>query len=333
MGCLFFARFDFYVAGDFIRIGSGNCISMMCNHAGQGNFGRYLETTETVLRALNPSVSIPSTTKPVDELTVKIAKAEKHIERLKRQRDSAKRGKTGRAKRASLTGQIEAHEQRLARLRKLEEVTELPISACPLQYKGFSGCLALPEKRPLARINFNGTTLPVKALPVGETRLTERYVITGGSPFQGMELQIFEQNEHEYICLSNGVEEVWSFGKIEGTAFPTISNEEFVELLAGASGNYDDKTPVGPDRYQVSVDAKSGLTFSHSGMPLSKCLVTAISETGVSFSVCLGGGPQCISYRLQKGSDGWELIVLNGETENGTLQELTEAPISIIPCS
>ncbi len=48
----------------------------------------------------------------------KIAKTTKHIERLKKQMESTSRGKAGRAKRSSLTTQIDIHEKRLADLRK-----------------------------------------------------------------------------------------------------------------------------------------------------------------------------------------------------------------------
>ena len=48
----------------------------------------------------------------------KIAKAEKHLEKLKRQRDSAGKGKAGRSKKVSVSTQIEIHEKRLAELKK-----------------------------------------------------------------------------------------------------------------------------------------------------------------------------------------------------------------------
>ncbi len=248
---------------------SGSSVSMMCNHAGKGDFNRYLETASTLLRALNPEISLPSPSKPPP---------------------------------------------------KAEEVTNLSINECPIQFKGFSGSLAFPnlDKQPLTRINFNGTTLPVEQLSIEGTSLADRYLITGDSPFQGMELQIFKRKQHMYACFSNGLDEVWSFAKIEGAKFSEISTEEIVKRWAGAAGEYKDTGPEGPDLYMVGVDSERGLTLSHSDIPPSKCLVTAASGTEISFTVSLGGGPQPISYKLdkKKHSDGWILTVLNGETKD-----------------
>jgi hypothetical protein len=54
----------------------------------------------------------------IEVLKGKIEKGKKHIERLKKQRDSCKRGKAGRAKKRSLSEQIDIHQQRLAKLEK-----------------------------------------------------------------------------------------------------------------------------------------------------------------------------------------------------------------------
>jgi len=54
----------------------------------------------------------------------KIAKAEKHLERLKEQRDHTKKGSAGRAKKRSLNEQIGIHEQRLEKL-KLADQTDV----------------------------------------------------------------------------------------------------------------------------------------------------------------------------------------------------------------
>jgi hypothetical protein len=51
-----------------------------------------------------------------------IAKAEKHLERLKTQRDQTKAGSAGRANRQSLNTQIEIHEKRLEVLKKAEKL-------------------------------------------------------------------------------------------------------------------------------------------------------------------------------------------------------------------
>jgi len=246
---------------------SGSCVSMMCNHAGQGDFGRYLQTTETALHELNPKISLPKTEK------------------------------------APPTP---------------KKVEELPIEECSQQFKGFSGILALPAGRPLSRINFNGTTLPVRKLPDKEIEgLTERYLIEGDSPFQGKELQIYQRNHHLYPCLSEGME-VWSFGEIGGTEFPVISPGDLSKQLKGAAGDYIDTTPGGPPPHQIRVDSERGLTLGFPGQPPSKCLITARSDNEVSFTACIGGGPQCYSYKLIKDekAKSWNLVMLNAETES-----------------
>jgi len=54
----------------------GNCISMMCNYAGQGKFDRYLAISTGVLTKLNPKISLPSLSKPepksivIEDLTI-----------------------------------------------------------------------------------------------------------------------------------------------------------------------------------------------------------------------------------------------------------------------
>lgn len=56
------------------------------------------------------------------EPDARIAKAEKHLARLKEQRDHTKSGSAGRAKKRSLNEQIEAHEKRLEALKKADEI-------------------------------------------------------------------------------------------------------------------------------------------------------------------------------------------------------------------
>jgi len=249
---------------------SGCCVSMMCNHAGQGDFGRYLEITSNALLELNPRISLPQASK----------KSPMYM-----------------------------------------EITELPIEECSQQFKGFSGCLAFPKQRPLTRINFNGTTLPVKGLPHNTSQgLTECYLIVGDSPFHGKELQIYQQNHHLYACLSDGLE-VWSFGQITGTEFPVVTPREIVEQLASASGDYIDTILGGPPPHQIRVDSDNGLTLSFPDSPPSKCLITARSDKEVSFVACLGGGPQCFSFKLIKNETlDWKLIILNVETEDPICQ-------------
>ncbi|MCX6989734.1 MAG: serine hydrolase [Chlamydiae bacterium] len=244
---------------------SGCCVSMMCNHAGQGDFRRYLEISSDALHGLNPRISL-----------------------------------------------TEAAKNSLVDM----QATELPIEECSQQFKGFSGCLAFPAERPLTRINFNGTTLPVQRLPCTPSRgLTERYLIVGDSPFQGKELQIYQENHHVYACMSEGLE-VWSFGQITKTTFPVVTPSEIIEQLASASGDYIDTSIGGPPPYQIRVDYDKGLTLSFPGSPPSKCLITARSDKEVSFVACLGGEPQCYSFKLIRDDTlGWKLIILHAETE------------------
>ena len=243
---------------------TGNCISMMCNHAGQGKFDRYLAMSTEVLTTLNPKVSLPSSSKPKPKSIV---------------------------------------------------IEDLTIAECPRQFKGFSGILAFPDEHPLTRVNFNGTTLPVKQLSVKGTNLFDRYVVIGDSPFQGKELQLFQKNEHLYPCFSEGME-VWSFGEINNENFPVISAEAIHKQFNQAAGDYIDTTPGGPPPHTIRVDSKNGISLSFPDMAPSKCLITSFSDTEINFRTCIGGGPQPFSFKLIKsiGEEDWRLLVLNGET-------------------
>lgn len=243
---------------------TGNCISMMCNYAGQGDFDHYLTITTEVLKALNPHISLPISRKPAPQPM---------------------------------------------------SVEELTIQECTRQFKGFSGILAFPSTLPLTRINFNGSTLPVKQLPSKGTDLIDRYIITGDSPFHGKELCIYQKNQHLYPCFVDGME-VWSFAEIQEEPFPLISPLTLSTMFGKAAGDYIDSTPGGPPLHQVRIDPEHGLTLALPEMQPSKCLITDLSETEISFRACLGDGPQCLSFTLMKlnNSEEWCLIVKNGET-------------------
>lgn len=243
---------------------TGNCISTMCNHAGQGKFDRYLATSTEVLTSLNPRISLPSSSKPEPNSIV---------------------------------------------------IEDLTIAECPRQFKGFSGILAFPDESPLTRVNFNGSTLPVKQLPVEGTSMLDRYVVTGDSPFQGKELHLYQKNKHLYPCLSDGME-VWSFGEIKNKGFPVISAEAIHKQFSEATGDYIDTTPGGPPPHKIRIDPKSGISLSLPDMAPSKCLITSFSDTKINFRTCIGGGPQPFSFELTKlkGEEDWRLLVLNGET-------------------
>lgn len=66
------------------------------------------------------------------KLTDQIGKAEKHLERLRYQRDHVKSGSSGRAKKSSLNTQIEAHEKRLEGLKSNLKKLPPPIPASVL---------------------------------------------------------------------------------------------------------------------------------------------------------------------------------------------------------
>lgn len=243
---------------------TGNCISMMCNHAGQGKFDRYLAMSTEVLTTLNPQVSLLSSSKPKPKSIV---------------------------------------------------IEDLTIAECPRQFKGFSGILAFPDEYPLTRVNFNGTTLPVKQLSVKGTNLFDRYVVIGDSPFQGKELHLFQKNEHLYPCFSEGME-VWSFGEINNENFPVISAEAIHKQFNQAEGDYIDTAPGGPPPHEIRIDSKNGILLSFPDMEPSKCLITSFSDTEINFRTCIGDGPQPFSFKLIKsiGKEDWRLLVLNGET-------------------
>jgi hypothetical protein len=249
---------------------SGACVSTMCNHAGRGDFDRYLSTTFLALSMLNPNISLPQIAK----------KPASHA-----------------------------------------EVSELPIIECQQHFKGVSGFLAFPSARPLTRINFNGTTLPVKQLPPASEDVVERYIILGDSAFQGKELIIYEQNNHLYPCFSEGME-VWSFGEIKRRDYPVVSPNELSKKFASASGDYIDKTPGGPQPHQIRIDPDKGLTIGFPKDSPSKCLITALADNEISFIGCLGDGPQCVSFKLtkEKASDVWSLTILNIETDEPIIQ-------------
>ena len=145
--------------------------------------------------------------------------------------------------------------------------------------------------------------------------MLDRYVVIGDSPFQGKELHLYQKNEHLYPCFSDGME-VWSFGEINSEDFPVISAEAIHKQFSKATGDYIDTTPGGPPLHKISIDPKSGITLSLPDMAPSKCLITSISETKISFRTCIGGGPQPFSFELTKlkGEEDWRLLVLNGET-------------------
>ena len=112
----------------------GKIKQVLSESAFQGSFASLKEETRD---------HFFQTLKELPSLQAKVAKAEKHIERLKQQRERLSSGSKGRVKKASLHTQIEAQEQRLTLLKnKMKTVVsylDLPLRTALIIHQKLGG--------------------------------------------------------------------------------------------------------------------------------------------------------------------------------------------------